>query len=139
MHAPISSTITLLAELVISTIVYFTLYSGYKRNKFPTLLAGFALLYEAIFNITYMVSRVPSQTHAAHVESPFIIALAIVHGILSLLMFIALIVFFIFAWTRYRKGVNYFQDHKILTWVFLFFWTFSIVSGVFFYLVEYVF
>jgi len=139
MHAPLVSTITLFAELVISAIIYYTLYQGYKNNKFPTKLAGFALLYEAVFNISYMVSRVPSQTHAARVASPFLIALAIVHGILSLVMFVALIIFFIFAWTRYRKGENYFHSHKILTSVFLFFWTFSIVSGVLFYLVEYIF
>ncbi|HYK08667.1 MAG TPA: hypothetical protein VEW42_04180 [Candidatus Eisenbacteria bacterium] len=139
MHAPLYSTITLLAELGISAIIYYTLYQGYTHNKFPTLLAGFALLYETIFNISYMVSRVPTHAKALHVDYPIIIALAIVHGVLSLIMFIALIIFFIIAWTRYKKDVNYFQNHKVLTMVFLFFWTFSIVSGVLFYFLEYVF
>lgn len=139
MHAPLYSTITLCAELIISSIIYYTLYQGYKNKKFPAKLAGFALLYEIVFNISYMASRVPSQAKATHVESAFVIALAIVHGILSLIMFLALIVFFIFAWTRYKKGINYFATHKVLTFTFLFFWTFSIVSGVVFYLVEYLF
>jgi hypothetical protein len=139
MHAPIASTITLIAELFISAIVYFTLYSGYKKGKFPTFLAGFALLYESVFNITYMVSRVGSQTKAAHAEPVLVILLAIIHGTLSLLMFLALIVFFIFAWMKYRKGENYFQSHKILTFIFTFFWTFSILSGVLFYFIEYLF
>lgn len=139
MHAPLYSTITLIAELIISTVIYYTLYQGYKYNKFPTKLAAFALLYEIIFNISYMASRVPSQQHAAKVASPFLIGLAIIHGILSLVMFIALVIFFIFAWRAYRKGNNFFASHKILTWLFLIFWTFSIVSGVLFYIVEYVF
>lgn len=139
MHAPIYSTITLLAEIVISSIIYYTIYRGYKHNNFPAKLAAFALLYESIFNITYMFSRVPSQAKVAHIETPFLIGLAIVHGILSLLMFIALIIFFIVAWIRYRKGINYFLSHKMLTGIFLFFWTFSIVSGVVFYFVEYIF
>ena len=137
--APFFSTFTLCTELVISAIIYFTIYQGYRHNKFFTKLAGFALLYETVFNITYMASRVPAHANAARVESPFVVGLAIVHGILSLLMFLLLIVFFIFAWRRYRKGENYFKNHKILTGIFLFFWTFSIVSGVTFYLVEYVF
>lgn len=139
MHAPLFSTITLCTELVISTVIYYTLYQGYKHNKFPTIPAAIALLYEIIFNISYMASRVPSQANAAHVASPFLIGLAIIHGTLSLLMFLSLVVFFVFAWSRYRKGVNYFASHKVLTWLFLIFWTFSIVSGVLFYFVEYVF
>lgn len=139
MHAPLYSTITLFAELIISTIIYYTLYQGYKHNRFPTKLAGFALLYEIIFNISYMASRVPSQQHAAKVASLFLIILAIIHGTLSLLMFIALVIFFIFAWKSYRKGDNFFATHKTMTWLFLIFWTFSIVSGVLFYFVEYLF
>lgn len=137
MNPHLYSTITLFAELIISAIIYFTLYQGYRHNKFPSRLAFGALLYELIFNITYMASRVPAHARAARLETPFVIGLAIVHGILSLIMFMALIVFFIFAWKSYRKEVNYFRNHKIQTFVFLFFWTFSIVSGVLFYLVEY--
>ena len=85
-----------------------------------------------------MALQVPKHAKVAKVESPFIIGLAIVHGILSLLMFIALIVFFVFAWRKYRKNENYFKNHKYLTYTFLFFWTFSIVSGVLFYFVEYI-
>jgi hypothetical protein len=138
MHAPLYSTITLCAEIFISSIIYYSLYQGYKHNKFPVKLAGFALLYELIFNISYMFSRVSTQTKIAHFESPFVISLAIIHGILSLLMFITLIIFFILAWKQYKKGVNYFVKHKLFTFIFLFFWTFSIISGLVFYLVDYV-
>lgn len=139
MHAPLYSTFALFAELIISGIIYYAIYNGFKHGKFPSKLAAFTLLYEAIFNITYMFSRVPAHAKVARLESPFVIVLAIVHGVLSLIMFIALIVFFIIAWRNYKKGTNYFKDHKIFTYIFLFFWTFSIVSGILFYLVEYVF
>ena len=136
MHAPLYSTITLFAEIIISIIIYYSLYSGYKKNKFPLKLSSFALLYEVIFNISHMTTRVSAHTNAK-VSSPFIILLAITHGILSLIMFIALIVFFILAWRHYRKGENYFKKHKIISIIFLIFWTFSIVSGILFYLVDY--
>ncbi len=96
MHAPVYSTITLFAELIISSIIYYTLYQGYRRNRFPVKLAGFTLLYEVLFNISYMVSQVPQHAKAARVEPSFVVGLAIVHGVLSLIMFIALVVFFYF-------------------------------------------
>lgn len=139
MHGPILSLITLFTELVVSLVVYYTLYKGYRHNKFPTKLAFTALAYETIFNISYMFSRVPAHAKAAKVTSPFLIVLAIVHGTLSLIMFVALVVFFVLAWKNYRKEVNYFYAHKKITFTFLFFWTFSIVSGVLFYLLEYEF
>ena len=138
MHAPLFSTITFFTELIISAIIYYTLYQGYKHNKFPTKLAFAALIYELLFNITYMARRVPSHVKASRVESPGLVALAAIHGILSLIMFVALIIFFIAAWRSYKKEKNYFKDHKKITYTVLFFWTVSIVSGILFYIIEYV-
>lgn len=138
MHGPLYSTITFFAEIIISSIIYFVIYKGYRNNKFYTKLASFTLLYEILFNISYMVSRVPSQTKATKGEPAYLIGLAITHGVLSLVMFVALIIFFIIAWKKYKKGVNYFNEHKILTFTFLVFWTFSVVSGLLFYFLEYV-
>lgn len=138
MHAPLYSTITLFTELIISGCIYYVLYHGYKHTIFKTKIAAFALLYETLFNISYMVSQVPEHQKAARVESGFIIALAITHGILSLAMFLSLIIFFIFAWRGYKKKINFFATHKMLTTLFLIFWTFSILSGIIFYIVEYV-
>lgn len=135
MNIPLYSTITLFAEIVISTIIFYTFYQSYMHNKFPVRLAGFALLYEIIFNISYMASRVPS--HTEKIEIPWHIALAIFHGTLSLVMFLALIVFFILAWRKYRKGINYFKIHTIMTILFLVFWSLSVLSGILFYFVEY--
>jgi hypothetical protein len=137
MHGPLFSTITLFTELLVSCAVYYTIYKGYRHHKFPTKIAFTALLYETIFNISYMFSRVPSHAKAAKATPLFLILLAIIHGTLSLIMFVALIVFFILAWKNYKKEKNYFLEHKKITFLFLFFWTFSIVSGVLFYFLEY--
>jgi len=134
---PFLSTITLVAELLISWAVFYSLWSGYTKNKFPAKIAGIALAYEIIFNISYMVSRVGA--HTGTYEPLPGLALAIAHGTLSLVMFVALILFFTLAWKNYRKGVNYFRLHRIWTILFLVFWTLAVVSGILFYLVEYVF
>jgi len=137
MHAPLYSTITLFAELIVSAVIYYALFQGYKKNKFPTVPVALALFYEVAFNISYMVSQVHNRVQAAKVESLALILLAITHGILSLIMFLALIVFFVLAYLTYRKGDNYFVSHKILTFTFLFFWTFSILSGILLYIFSY--
>lgn len=133
---PLYSTITLIAEIVISAAIYYSIYSGYTHNKFPWKLAGAALAYEIFFNISYMVLRFSAHT-GTHEPSAGL-ALAIIHGVLSLAMFIALIVFFVLAWINYRKGINYFRLHRVWTIIFLVFWTLAVVSGILFYLVEYV-
>jgi len=137
--APTFSTITLFAEMLISLIIYYSIYSGYTKNKFPTKLVGLALAYEIIFNITYMLSRAASQSKVVGNESHLVVIFAIVHGILSLIMFISLIVFFVAATLRYKKQRNYFREHQLLTGTFLVFWTFSVVSGIAFYFLEYIF
>ncbi len=135
MHIPLFSTITLIAEIIISCIVFYTFYRSYMHNKFPTPLVAFALLYEITFNISYMATRVSANTEK--IEIPWHIVLAASHGILSLIMFISLIIFMLLAWKNYRKGINYFKQHKYITIIFLIFWSISIISGILLYFVEY--
>jgi len=137
MHAPLYSTIALIAELFVSAAVFYIFYRGYKYGKFLEKLAIAAILYEIIFDISYMVHRVPAQDNK--LNRPIVIAFGAFHGILSLAMFLGLIVFFALAMMRYRKGVNYFKDHQRLTFTFLFFWSLSVLSGIGLYLTAYYF
>ncbi len=135
MHIPLYSTITLVAEIIISCIIFYTFYRSYKYHKFPTKLAAFALLYEIIFNISYMATRVKANTEK--IEIPWHVVLAAFHGILSLLMFVSLIIFMLLAWRNYKKEVNYFKLHKNITTIFLIFWSISVLSGIILYFIEY--
>lgn len=136
MVAPFQSTFTLFAELVITGIVLYIFYAAYTRKRFPRGLVVFALAYEIVFNISYMVSRMITHAASSH-DTPFEIGLAAFHGTLSLVMFISLIAFLVVAWRNYARGINYFREHTKLTIVFLIFWLVSVLSGVLFYLVEY--
>jgi len=138
MAAPFLSTFTLCAELVITVIILYVFYSGYKKNKFPKYLALFALTYEVLFNINYMVSRI--LTHTQSSSSPdtlFEIVYLAFHGTFSLIMFILLVVFIILAWKNYGKKINYFKEHKKVTMTFLILWLVSVLSGFAFYIIEY--
>jgi ABC-type phosphate/phosphonate transport system permease subunit len=137
MSAPIYSTVTLVAEIFVSSAIFYSFYQGYKNNKFPEKLAIAALTYEILFNISYMAYRLPS--HEDVPRATWRTILGAFHGTLSLIMFISLIAFFALAIKNYRKDTNYFKEHKRLTFTFLCFWTLSILTGMTFYFVEYYF
>jgi uncharacterized membrane protein YozB (DUF420 family) len=134
MHAPLYSTIALLAELIVSSAIFYTIYQGYKRNKLPEKVAIGALVYEILFDISYMIFRLPARENGAN--KSLLTGLGIFHGTLSLIMFASLIAFFVLAIKNYRRNVNYFRVHKRLTFAFLFLWSISVLSGVALYFVE---
>jgi len=135
MHAPLYSTIALLAELLVSLAIFYTIYQGYKRGKLPEKVAIGALVYEILFDISYMIYRLPTRESGAN--KSLITGLGIFHGTLSLFMLFGLIAFFVLAIKNYRRNVNYFLVHKRSMFVFLFFWSLSVVSGAVLYFVAY--
>ncbi len=135
MNAPLLSTVSLVTELIITFSIFYIFYKGYVKGIFHSKLALVTILYELIFNISYMATRTPQVTQKTEsVATPF----AIFHGILSLTMFVLLIIFLLVAWTRYKKEINFFKNHKLLTILFLIFWTASVTSGIAFYVMRYV-
>lgn len=139
MEAPVLSTITLLTEIVVSLCVYYVIWRGYTQGVFVRWLAFAVLSYEALFNITYMFSRLGSRVQPSEVipHSSFMVGLAIFHGIFSIIMFVSLVAFFIYAARHYRYGENFFRVYRTLTGTFAIAWGISILSGIVFYFVLY--
>ena|ERR1051326_710928 len=133
-NIPWFSTFTLITETLVTVSVIYILYQGFYKNRFLTTLAAVTLGYETLFNISYMAYRALTHVDStAYPDSPFHIALAIFHGSFSLLMFVLLLIFMFFAWKSYKKGINFFQQHKKLTLIFLIAWLIAIFSGFLFY------
>ncbi len=129
MHIPFWSAVTLCAELLVTASIYFIIWRSYRTGKFLRWFAFCVLGYEAIFNISYMVSReIGGQDDG--VLNPYQTFLGAFHGIFSLVMFVALIVFFLVAARGYKHGENYFLRHRGLTIVFSCAWGISILSGI---------
>jgi len=84
-----------------------------------------------------MVYRCISHAASGVSDSTCGIGLAIFHGTLSLIMFIGLLIFMFLAWREYENGKNYFKEHHIFTLIFLVLWFLAVISGVVFYVVEY--
>jgi hypothetical protein len=127
MIAPAYSTFALIAEPFVTAAVFYTFYQGYKHNRFPEKVAFGAVLYETIFNISYMFYKLPG--HLSRFNKTWYTALAATHGILSIIMFVGLIVFLALAYNRYKKGVNYFLKHKYVSVTFLLFWLTALLTG----------
>jgi len=139
MFAPLLSIATLAAELIVTSLVYFIIVDAYRRGTFRTWLAVGVLAYEVLFNISYMLSRLVAGTDAGHAEitTPYETGLAIFHGTFSLVMFLALVAFFIAAARGYARGANFFRDHARLTVAFSVAWAVSILSGILFFVALY--
>lgn len=135
---PLLSTVTLITELAITAGVLALFYRGFKYGVFSRILALAVLSYEIIFNISYMVTRALTHDAAETVKhSPLHIGIAIFHGTFSLIMFVTLIVFLIFAWRGYARGENFFSNHKTLSIWFLVLWMIAVISGALFYYIAY--
>lgn len=132
MTIPVWSLVTLLTELVVTGSVYFIIWKAYRTGIFLRVFAFSVLAYEALFNITYMSSRAAGVGTAVS-YSPFEIGLAIFHGTFSIVMFLALVGFFLWAARIYKRGENFFLIHKKLTIIFVIAWGVSIISGLVFF------
>lgn len=127
MIAPAYSTFALIAEPFVTAAVFYTFYQGYKHNRFPEKVAFGAVAYETFFNISYMFYKLPQ--HLSRFNKAWYAALGATHGILSIIMFVGLIVFLLLAQRNYKKGTNYFREHRNISIVFLVFWLIALFTG----------
>ena len=134
---PWFSTFTLFTELLVTLSVLYIFYYGYKFNRFFYKLTAITLAYEIFFNISYMASRAVGHKNPSVLIKGTPVILAAFHGIFSLLMFLALLVFMGLAWYNYKKGINYFLVHKYVTFIFIVLWLIAVFSGFAFYWVSY--
>lgn len=136
--APLFSTVSALTELGVTAAVFYVIAQAYYKDRFHGGLLTFALTYEVLFNVAYMVRQLITESPEAD-RPGWLTALYAGHGLLSLVMLLALIVFALAAFRQHKYGINMFQEQKGMTLAFVVLWSISIASGEAIYLVEYVF
>jgi hypothetical protein len=114
---PAFSIFAALAELTVTAIVFYTIVSHLRGNPFRYKLLGFAILFEAIVNVTYMVTRFIGADSPVHLSAQMKL-FATTHGTFSMLVFIWLIILFFLASSSAKLEQNFFRDHKLMTHVF---------------------
>ncbi len=128
---PLYSTFSAITELLVTGVVFWFFYQALRHANYRWGIMAAALAYETLFNITYMVSRLfTHEEGVTHEHASWVTWYIAAHGTLSLVMFIALVWFVIWAWRRTRKGdLDPIGAHRNWAYTFLVLWTISILSG----------
>ena len=136
MAPPLFSTLSAVTELLVTAAVFWFFQQALVHGRYRFGIMAVALVYETLFNITYMTARFFGEGTTGDHEAWFSVLLA-VHGTLSLLMFIGLIVLVIWAFDRRGKGdLDPLGTRRKLAWTFLVLWTLSVLSGEFIYVMQ---
>lgn len=124
------STFAAISELFVTTAVLTVIIGNLRGHPLRWKLLWGTLAFELFINISYMVSRavVIAQNDPAPLAS-WIGVLGALHGILSLIMFVGLIVLALLATRAFRRGEVFFQKHQTLSYLFMTLWLISVGSG----------
>lgn len=131
------STFTAVTELLVTAAVFTFLYQGYRRGRVLGGLVAFALTYEVLFNVAYMVFRLVAGPAGGHTYSDGMQTLLAVHGTLSLLMLFGLVALVLATVRAGRRGENHLREHPRTTVAFAALWTASIATGLWVYAATY--
>jgi hypothetical protein len=122
------STFTAISELFVTAGVLYLVVTNYRGKPFRWRLAVGLLVFEFCVNMLYMIYRM-QQIHPTSQPGDPKVALAALHGSLSLCVFVMLAVYAFLAQSDSRRGRYFFREHKIQTAVFIVLWLLSVASG----------
>ncbi|MCB0318332.1 MAG: hypothetical protein KDD56_06210 [Bdellovibrionales bacterium] len=137
MEAPSFSTFSAVSEIFVTIAVLYVVLTNFRGKGFPKKIALAVIIFEFGVNMAYMMSRMGDHADVSTM-SKGMIAFAAIHGSLSLLVFIGFVVYAFIAYADFKKGRFFFKDHPKQTYVFIFFWMLSVLSGELLYLINYV-
>lgn len=128
---PAFSTFSAITELVVTVAVFWFFRQAMTRASYRWGVITVALVYETLFNITYMVSRLVTTDQGGAQEYPaWVIWFLGIHGTLSLVMFIGLIAYVVWARRSVKGGVrDPIGENPREAWTFLGLWSLSVLSG----------
>ena len=120
------------SQVLVTLIVAFIVYSGYKQGKFYAKFAFVTIILEILLVSGFLYFK-HSTGHIAEEasEEAYYVTLAIIHGVLSLYA----IGHTLFAWFAatpvYRERGNYFREHQKASIILVAAWVLSLATGVF--------
>ena len=126
---PAYSIFSAASELAVTAAVFYVFWQGFAKGRLRPVLLGLVLGFEALANISYMSYRLVVPHGASPERSTGMALLVTGHGVLSLLMFLALIVYAVAAFRLDREGRNVFREEPTRMWTFVGFWSASVLSG----------
>jgi uncharacterized membrane protein YozB (DUF420 family) len=129
MEVPAFSIFSAISEVFVTIAVLYAVISNMNGKPLNWKLLGLVLTFELCVNVVYMAGR------ASHADTDTTLSTGMKlffagHGILSLAMFLGIVVLFILAVMDVKSGRDsWFQRHRTGSWIFVFFWMVSVISG----------
>lgn len=124
------------SELFVTAAVFYFFWKAVKEDDHRWAFITVVIAFETLVNITYMARRLV-ESEPKGTAAGWTVALAAVHGALSLLMFLGLVAFVLLSFRAARvEHRNYFREHPLTTATFLVLWTLSVLTGEALYLLQ---
>lgn len=136
MDAPTFSTFSAISELFVTAGVIYVILRNYQGKGLAIGLAFAIIVFEFSVNMSYMITRLQAESSSGEATGPMAL-FAAGHGLLSLIVFIALVVLVLLAYQAFKRGRHFFQERPATTFTFLFFWMVSLISGEALYVTRY--
>ncbi len=126
---PVFSAFSAGSEVVVTIIVLYTVIRNLRGQPLQWKLLGLCLMFELCVNVMYMINRAAAHDSGTVLSTNLKIMYA-VHGGLSLLMFVGLVLLFLISTFDQKVGhPTWFQRHARGTWAFVTLWLISVGSG----------
>src|SRR5687768_15638504 len=103
-------------ELLVTAVVFYVIWKAWHGDFRKALLVG-VLVFEILFNVSYMAYRMFWDTDGLEDIPNWLGAVAAGHGILSLLMLLLLFFITAMAWHDAKRKENFIRDNPVMTWI----------------------
>ncbi|MBK6683018.1 MAG: hypothetical protein IPG45_00970 [Deltaproteobacteria bacterium] len=135
MNIPTFSIFSAISEVFVTIGVLYAIITTLRGKPFPKVALGIVLAFELCVNVVYMAGRASQADKSAEISHGMKLFYAF-HGTLSLLMFVTLAaVYLLSLWDESSGRQTWFARHRTGSYVMIFFWMVSVISGeVIFYL-----
>lgn len=129
MEIPAFSIFSAISELAVTAVVLYVIVGNLRGRPFNWKLLGAVLIFEVCVNVIYMIKRASAADVDAQLHG-MLKGLFAVHGILSLLMLVALILAYLLSTFDHKAGrETWFRVNRPATWSLIVFWLLAVGSG----------
>jgi len=129
MNVPAFSIFSAVSELFVTAGVLYVVWANWNRRRFPGPLFLAVALFEGLVNVLYMANRASRASSGAESISTAMKIFFAVHGMLSLLAYIAFVILGVLAFQEQKADRWFFRERVLLTAVFVVAWVVSVGSG----------
>ncbi len=137
MDVPNFSIFSAISEVFVTIGVLYGIIATLRGKRLPKAMLGVVLIFELCINVVYMATRASHADKSAELSAAMKAFFA-GHGVLSLLMFLVIAVVFLLALADESNGrENWFRRHRSASYVLIFFWMVSVLSGEAIFLLRY--